>query len=182
MAAYIVRRLWQMAPTMLGVVLLVFILFNWSAAIRLISWPARCPLSNRSTMSGASSASTSLTRCSYGFHQADRHLRLWRELEHGRGGFPRDPDAPRPSLTVLIPLTILETVIAIALALGIAFVRGGLTDRLVMVACTVGMSISILVYIIVFQYWFAYKWGLFPVQAGAIIFSGTCFAIRPCLS
>ena len=29
MSAYIVRRLWQMVPTMLGVVLLVFFLFNW---------------------------------------------------------------------------------------------------------------------------------------------------------
>ena len=28
MWAYVVRRLWQMIPTMLGVVLLVFILFN----------------------------------------------------------------------------------------------------------------------------------------------------------
>jgi peptide/nickel transport system permease protein len=69
-----------------------------------------------------------------------------------------------PSLTVLVPLTILETLIGIALALAIAFVRGSLTDRLVMVACTVGMSISILVYIIVFQYGLAYKLGLFPVQ------------------
>jgi peptide/nickel transport system permease protein len=69
-----------------------------------------------------------------------------------------------PSLTVLIPLTILETFIAIALALGVAYVRGSLTDRMVMVACTVGMSVSILVYIIVFQYFFAYKLGLFPVQ------------------
>src|ERR1041385_3325883 len=29
MASYILRRLWQMLPTMLGVVLLVFVLFNW---------------------------------------------------------------------------------------------------------------------------------------------------------
>src|SRR6059036_2264616 len=29
MGAYIVRRLWQMVPTMAGVVLLVFFLFNW---------------------------------------------------------------------------------------------------------------------------------------------------------
>src|SRR3954454_4431709 len=29
MGAYIVRRLWQMIPTMLGVILLVFLLFNW---------------------------------------------------------------------------------------------------------------------------------------------------------
>src|SRR6187455_2000245 len=29
MFAYILRRLWQMLPTLLGVVLLVFVLFNW---------------------------------------------------------------------------------------------------------------------------------------------------------
>ena len=29
MTAYIIRRLWQMVPTLLGVVLLVFVLFNW---------------------------------------------------------------------------------------------------------------------------------------------------------
>src|SRR5258705_13806696 len=29
MLAYIVRRLWQMVPTLAGVVLLVFFLFNW---------------------------------------------------------------------------------------------------------------------------------------------------------
>ena len=32
------------------------------------------------------------------------------------------------------------------------------------IVCTVGLSISILVYIIVFQYVFAYKFGWFPVQ------------------
>ena len=29
MLAYVVRRLWQTVPTLLGVVLLVFFLFNW---------------------------------------------------------------------------------------------------------------------------------------------------------
>jgi ABC-type dipeptide/oligopeptide/nickel transport system permease component len=29
LSAYLVRRLWQFVPTLLGVVLLVFILFNW---------------------------------------------------------------------------------------------------------------------------------------------------------
>jgi peptide/nickel transport system permease protein len=69
-----------------------------------------------------------------------------------------------PSLTVVVPLLILATVIAIALALAVAYVRGSLTDRMVMIVCTVGLSISILVYIIVFQYFFAYKLGWFPVQ------------------
>ncbi|MFD2271250.1 ABC transporter permease [Undibacterium arcticum] len=70
-----------------------------------------------------------------------------------------------PSLTVLIPLTILETFIAIALALGVAYVRGSLTDRMVMVACTVGMSVSIFgLHHRVPVLFFAYKLGLFPVQ------------------
>ena len=56
-----------------------------------------------------------------------------------------------PSLTLLIPLTILQTVISIILALAVAAVRGSLTDRMVMMLCTIGMSISILVYIIVFN-------------------------------
>ena len=69
-----------------------------------------------------------------------------------------------PSLTLLIPWLILSTLISIGLALAVAYVRGSLTDRAVMISCTVGLSISILVYIIVFQYVFAYKLGWFPVQ------------------
>jgi peptide/nickel transport system permease protein len=75
----------------------------------------------------------------------------------------------------LIPLTIIETVIAIALALAIAFKRGSFTDRGVMIACTVGMSVSILVYIIVGQYFFAYKLGLFPVQGWGNNFAENLF-------
>jgi peptide/nickel transport system permease protein len=69
-----------------------------------------------------------------------------------------------PSLTVLVPLLVIETIFAVGLALAVAYVRGSLTDRMVMITCTVGLSISILVYIIVFQYVFAYKLGWFPVQ------------------
>jgi peptide/nickel transport system permease protein len=69
-----------------------------------------------------------------------------------------------PSLTVVVPLVIIATIISIGLALAVAYVRGSLTDRAVMIVCTIGLSVSILVYIIVFQYVFAYKLGWFPVQ------------------
>jgi peptide/nickel transport system permease protein len=59
-------------------------------------------------------------------------------------------------------------------------VRGSLTDRLVMVACTVGMSVSILVYIIVFQYQLAYKLGCSPCRAGASTWARTCCAMPAC--
>jgi peptide/nickel transport system permease protein len=68
------------------------------------------------------------------------------------------------SLTVVVPLLIIETIIAVVVAIWISWVRGGLLDRSVMVACTVGMSISILVFIILGQYFLAYRLGWFPVQ------------------
>jgi peptide/nickel transport system permease protein len=69
-----------------------------------------------------------------------------------------------PSLTVLVPLLLISTFIALAAAMLVAYYRGSLTDRAIMVACTIGQSVSILVYILVLQYWLAYQLGWFPVQ------------------
>jgi peptide/nickel transport system permease protein len=165
MFAYILRRLWQMLPTMLGVVLLVFILFNW------VGGDPAYILAGK--MSNAESIAN--IRRQLGVDQP-YYIQLWIFIKQivtfdfgqswSTGEAVSNIILTRlgPSLTVLIPLTILETFFGIALALAIAFVRGSLTDRAVMIACTVGMSISILVYIIVFQYGFAYQLGLFPVQ------------------
>ena len=165
MFAYILRRLWQMLPTMLGVVLLVFILFNW------VGGDPAYILAGK--MSNAESIAN--IRQQLGVDQP-YYIQLWIFIKQivtfdfGQSWSTGESVSSiimtrlGPSLTVLIPLTILETFFGIALALVIAFVRGSLTDRAVMVACTVGMSISILVYIIVFQYGFAYQLGLFPVQ------------------
>jgi peptide/nickel transport system permease protein len=49
-------------------------------------------------------------------------------------------------------------------ALGVAYVRGSLTDRVIMVVTTVALSISFLVYVIVGQYLFGFELGWFPVQ------------------
>lgn len=165
MLAYILRRLWQMLPTLAGVVVLVFLLFNWVGGDP--SYILAGKMSNPEAIANI--------RKQLGIDQP-YWVQLWIfvkqivTFDFGSAWSTGEPVshiiATRlgPSLTVLIPLTILETVIGIALALAIAFVRGSLTDRAVMVACTVGMSISILVYIIVFQYTLAYKMGLFPVQ------------------
>jgi peptide/nickel transport system permease protein len=68
------------------------------------------------------------------------------------------------TLTIMLPILVLSTVLGVAAALAVAYVRGSLTDRLIMVLCTVAMSISFLVYIIVGQWWFGYQLGWFPVQ------------------
>jgi peptide/nickel transport system permease protein len=69
-----------------------------------------------------------------------------------------------PSLMVLVPMLVISTLMAMAAAILVAYLRGSLTDRAIMIGCTVGQSISILVYILVFQYVFAYQLGFFPVQ------------------
>jgi peptide/nickel transport system permease protein len=165
MLAYIFRRLWQMLPTMAGVIVLVFVLFNW------VGGDPSYLLAGKM----ADEAAIANIRAQLGIDQPYTvqlgiFLKQIVTFDFGNAWSTGEPVshiiASRlgPSLTVLVPLTILETFFGIALALAIAFVRGSLTDRAVMVACTVGMSISILVYIIVFQYFFAYKLGLFPVQ------------------
>ena len=152
MVAYVVRRLWQMLPTMLGVVVLVFALFNW------VGGDPAYILAGKM----ANAEAIANIRHQLGVDQS-YPVKLWifiRQIltfDFGLSWATGEPVSQiiatrlGPSLTVLIPLTLLETAIGVALALAIAFVRGSLTDRAVMIACTVGMSVSILVYIIVLQ-------------------------------
>jgi peptide/nickel transport system permease protein len=165
MLAYILRRLWQMLPTMLGVVLLVFILFNWVGGD-----PAYILAGKMSSAESIANIRRQLGVDQPYYVQLGIFLKQIVTFDFGQSWATGEAVSSiitsrlGPSLTVLVPLTILETLIGIALALVVAFVRGSLLDRAVMIACTVGMSISILVYIIVFQYGFAYQLGLFPVQ------------------
>src|SRR5439155_962444 len=54
--------------------------------------------------------------------------------------------------------------LAVLAAVAVAYVRGSLTDRVIMVIITLALSISFLVYIIVGQWLFSFKLGWFPVQ------------------
>lgn len=165
MGAYIVRRLWQMLPTMAGVILMVFILFNWVGGD-----PAYILAGKMSSADQIANIRHQLGIDQPYYVQLGIFFKQIITFDFGNSWSTGESVAHilvtriGPSLMVMLPMTILETVIAIALALAIAFVRGSLTDRAIMIACTVGMSISILVYMIVFQYWLAFKWGWFPVQ------------------
>ena len=165
MSAYIVRRLWQMIPTMLGVVLLVFFIFNWVGGDP--AYVLAGKISNQEQIDNI--------RRQLGVDQP-----YWVQLgiflkQIVTGDFGASWSTNErvshilltrlgPSLTVLVPLTFLSLGISVTLALVVAYVRGSFTDRMAMIVSTVGLSISILVYIIVFQYVFAYKLGWFPVQ------------------
>jgi peptide/nickel transport system permease protein len=68
------------------------------------------------------------------------------------------------TLTVMIPILALDVLLALPFAMWVAYRRGSLADRAVMVITTVALSISFLVYIIVGQYLFGFQLGWFPVQ------------------
>lgn len=165
MSAYLIRRLWQMIPTMLGVVLLVFFLFNFVGGD-----PAYLLAGKISNPEQIASIRRQL-----GIDQP-YSIQLWIFIKQivtfDFGASWATNEAVSniiltrigPSLTVLVPILIIETLFSVLIALGVAYVRGSLTDRAIMIACTVAMSVSLLVYIIVGQYVLAYQLGWFPVQ------------------
>jgi peptide/nickel transport system permease protein len=165
MMHFILRRLWQMIPTLLGVIVLIFILFNWVGGD-----PAYLLAGKMSNAEQIANIRAQLGVDQPYYVQLAIFIQQIASFDFGLSWSTGESVSHilrtrlGPSLTVLIPMTIIETVLAVGLALFAAFRRGTVVDRALMFACTFGMSISILVYIIVGQYFFAYQWQLFPVQ------------------
>jgi peptide/nickel transport system permease protein len=163
--SYVLLRLWQFIPTLAGVVLLVFLLFNWIGGDPAYLLAGK--ISNPEHIENI--------RRQLGVDQP-YYIQLWifiTQIVTGDFGASWATNekvshifATRigPSLTVLVPMLVIGTLIAMAAAMLVAYLRGSLTDRAIMVACTVGQSISILVYIIVLQYVLGYQLSWFPVQ------------------
>jgi peptide/nickel transport system permease protein len=165
MSAYLVRRLWQMFPTLLGVILFIFIIFNMVGGD-----PAY-------VLAGKISSPEQIAniRKELGIDQP-YYVQLWIFIKQvftfnfgaswSTNELVSDLFKTRvpPSLMIAIPLLVFETLIALGMALMVAYYRASLTDRSIMIGCTIAQSISILVYIIFGQYFFAYKLGWFPVQ------------------
>ena len=165
MTAYVIRRLWQMIPTIAGVILLIFFLFNWvggdpaQVLAGKISNPEQ--IANIRKQLGVDQPYTT---------QLLIFVKQVFTFDFGRS-WSTNEEVSRilltrvgPTLTVMIPVLILTTVLAVIFAIMVAYVRGSYTDRTIMIVCTTAMSISFLVYIIVFQWLFGFILGWFPVQ------------------
>ena len=165
MAAYLIRRLWQMVPTLFGVVLLVFLLFKGFGGD-----PAEILGGLNATQEQVDAIRQQLGLNEPLWTQFGIFVKQIVTFDWGRSWATNESVAHLfatrlpATLTVMTPILILETLLAIPFALAVAAVRGSLTDRAVMVVTTVAMSISFLVYVIVGQYVFAFQLGLFPVQ------------------
>jgi peptide/nickel transport system permease protein len=154
-----------MIPTILGVILLIFILFNWVGGD-----PAQVlagKISNPDQIANI--------RKQLGVDQS-YWVQLWVFIKQvftfdfGRSWSTNEEVSKilltrvGPTLTIMLPVVFIETSLAVLFAIMVAYVRGTLTDRAIMIVCTVAMSISFLVYIIFFQWLFGFILGWFPVQ------------------
>ena len=165
MTAYLVRRILQMIPTLAGVILLVFVLFNAFGGD-----PAEIIGGL-----GATQKQIDAIRVQLGLDQG-WWVRLWIlfkqivTFDWGRSWATQEAVSSifatrlPATLTVMIPIFIIDITLAIPFALAVAYVRGSLTDRTIMIATTVALSISFLVYILVGQWLLAFQLAWFPVQ------------------
>jgi peptide/nickel transport system permease protein len=165
MTAYIIRRLLQLIPTLLGVILLIFFLFNWVGGD-----PAQILAGKISNAEQIANIRKQLGVDRPIWEQLWIFIKQVITFDFGRSWSTNEEISKLimtrigPTLTIIIPLLILETVLAVAFAMAVAYVRGSITDRAIMIVCTIAMSISFLVYIIAGQYIFGFKLGWFPVQ------------------
>ena len=165
MTAYVIRRLWQMIPTIGGVILLIFFLFNWVGGD-----PAQVLAGKISNPEQIANIRRQLGVDQPYWYQLWVFVQQVFTFDFGRS-WSTNEEVSRilltrvgPTLTIMIPVLIIETTLAVLFAIMVAYVRGSLTDRVIMIVCTVAMSISFLVYIIVFQWLFGFILGWFPVQ------------------
>lgn len=165
MAAYLLRRLWQMVPTLLGVVLLVFFLFKFFGGD-----PAEILGGLNATPDQIAAIRQQLGLDQPVWVQLGIYLQSIVTFDWGKSWATNEAVSNLfrtrlpATLTVMLPILVVEVMIAIPIAMAVAYRRGSLADRTVMIVSTVALSISFLVYIIVGQYVFGFQLGWFPVQ------------------
>ena len=198
MIAYIIRRLLYAVPTVLGILLITFILFN------LIPGDPSHQIAGKA----ASAETIAEIRHELGFDkppfldlqalsqgqlgatfdsQFFNHFGNALTFDFGRSIHTYEPildeiksRAPA-SLALAIPMFIGLVSISITIALVVAFLRGTWIDTTLVFICVVGMSLPMLSYILFGQHYLAYELDWFPIlgyESGSEAFK---YVALPCL-
>lgn len=165
MLSFLVRRIWQMVPTLAGVILLVFFLFKYFGGD-----PAEILAGQLASPQRIDSIRRQLGLDKPTIEQLWLFVQKAATFDWGRSWTTNEEISNifrtrlPATLTIMAPILVLEMVLGTVAGMAVAYVRGSLTDRAVMVITTLALSISFLVYVIVAQYVFAFRLGWFPVQ------------------
>lgn len=163
--SYIFRRLLYVIPVLLGVCLIIFVLFNMVAPD-----PAYTLLGKHATvkqiadlhhelgmdkplvMQYLDTVKTAFT-FNFGYSWTSKQ-NIWEMIKAGAG----------PSLSITGPLFIITNILAISLALLVAFYRGKFIDKFILILSIAGLSIPSLAVVLFGQWFFAYKLGWFEIS------------------
>lgn len=182
MAAFLIRRLAYGAVTVLGVLLMLFVLFFAitdpdDIARKAVGERARPEVYQQWKKNHGYDRPLFLNRS----HEASdyrrytdtllgEHYRSMLTFDFGRSDADDTPIGERllrgagPSLSLTVPLFVLDLVVAVAVGLMVAFFRETYIDRVVLVVCIFTMSVATLLYIIAGQYLIGIVLKWFPIS------------------
>jgi peptide/nickel transport system permease protein len=165
MFSYTIRRLLHLIPIVFGVAVLIFVLFNLVGED-----PVRIALGNHATTDAIADL-----RHQWGLDQPI-HLQFidflkqivtfdfGKSFNSGESLGALFRKGAYVSLMLTVPPYVTGVVLFVIIAMVIAYQREKFIDKYLRFAFVAMMSISYLVYIIVFQYLLAFKFELFPVR------------------
>ncbi|WP_365993127.1 ABC transporter permease [Halobacteriovorax sp. JY17] len=162
---YILRRLFYIIPTILGVALIIFIIFNVVAPD-----PALIMLGKHATLSQIADLRNELGLNKPMWAQYLDIVKSAFTFDFGRSWTTKQEiiqmikNGAIPSLTLTLPAFVLSTIIAVSISLVVSFFRGQWIDKCAVFFCVLLMSITSLAYILFGQWFFAYKLGWFEIS------------------
>ncbi len=162
---YILRRLLYLIPVIFGVSFVIFILFNVVAGD-----PTPLLLGKNATASQVEELRHQLGLDRSLAAQYFDIVKSAFTFDFGRSWATKQliseviVNRAYPSLTLTVPAFVISTILSILISLVVAYYRGKGLDTFIRVLCISLMSVSSLVYILFFQWFFAFKLGWFEIS------------------
>ena len=175
MLRYAIRRLLELIPTTVGILLLTFVLFNVvggsSAEVVLGKNATKASIAAFNKRYGYDKPLILNTRKGESAFDS-QFFNFVANVAKGEFGMSTEHREPvidvlkrgvGPSLSLTVPMLVCGTLVGLALAMGCAAFRGGAFDRSVLVMSTVLMSVNYVVWVLAGQFFLAYRLHLFPI-------------------
>ena len=182
MGAYVLRRTLYALPILLGVTLITFLLFHVVGGDPAVAHAGKnAKAEDIATLRRELGTDRPLPAQYWKFLKETVTFDFGRSWQTKRAVGDMIVDGLEPSLSLAIPAFVLETVLAIALALFCAFYRGSVADVSLRVFAIAAISLPSLAYILFGQYWMGFRWKLFPIFGYARLPAGIVFLTMPIL-
>jgi peptide/nickel transport system permease protein len=162
--AYVIRRVLYGIPIILGATLILFLIFNvvpGDPAVQLAGKHAN--IETVENIRRELGLDRPLATQYFDFLKQVVTLDFGRSYSTKQDIMQMFINGAGTSLSLILPPFIITVILALLLGALVAYFRGTWIDKSIVALSVAGQSISMLVYVLAFQYLFAYKWSLFPV-------------------